>query len=169
MTKDWLIRAEALCMHCGGHCYGDATPPVFRLCSEHLVAAGVPEDAFEYTGYRHLKLQGNGECVLSENGKCRIHGITPETCRAGPFTSDVQGDRIEIYRKFGNNCPIVRLLEDVPEAYAQQYETAVRTIPHLVQNLPEDELAAICRIEEPETELVATIPWYGTLSHDDRH
>jgi Fe-S-cluster containining protein len=156
-------------MRCGGHCCDGAKPPVSRPCYERLVAAGVPADAFEYKGYRHLKLQGNGECILSKNGKCSIHGIKPETCRAGPFTFDVKGDRIEIYLKFESICPIVRLLKEEPEAYSQQYETAVKNITRLVQDLPGDELASICRIEEPETELVATIPRYGTLPHDDRH
>jgi hypothetical protein len=55
----------------------------------------------------------------------------------------------------------------VPEAYRQQYALAVQSISHLVSDLTEEEIAAICRIEEPETEKVAEIP--RVYSHDHRH
>jgi Fe-S-cluster containining protein len=113
---------------------------------------------FETEGYTRLKTRANGECVLSVNGKCTIHSFKPETCRAGPFTFDVKGDAIEIFLKYETLCPIVTLLKEVPEAYGQQYAAAVRSITHLVRNLSDDELAVICRIDEPETEKVAEIP-----------
>ncbi len=95
---------------------------------------------------------------MSDNGKCVIHAIKPETCRAGPFTFDVKGDIVEIYIKNESVCPIVKLLQEIPEAYRQQYERAVQNITHLVQHLTDDELLVICRIDEPETEKVSEIP-----------
>ncbi|OPY38498.1 MAG: Flagellin N-methylase [Methanoregula sp. PtaU1.Bin051] len=169
MNTDWLKDAEEICTRCGGRCCDFAQPPISRSCYERLVAAGISPDSFEYRGYRRLQVKNNGECVLSKDGKCSIHSIKPETCRAGPFTFDLKGDMIEIYLKFESLCPIVRLLKEEPEAYARQYEVAVHNIARLVQNLTDDELATICRIEEPETELVALIPRYGHGSHDDRH
>ncbi len=156
-------------MRCGGHCCDSANPPISRSCYERLVSAGVSPDSFEYHGYCRLRVKNNGECVLSKEGKCSIHAFKPETCRAGPFTFDVKGDRIEIYLKFESICPIVRLLKEIPEAYSQQYNAAVKNITHLVQNLTDDELTSICQIEEPETELVATIPRYWSGPYDDRH
>lgn len=149
-------------MRCGGHCCTDNTqPPVSSSCYERLVAAGTSPEAFEYNGYRRLRLQAGGACILFVDGRCSNHGIKPETCRAGPFTFDVREDAIEIFLKKESICPIVRLLKDEPDAYAQQYEAAVKNITHLVNNLSDRELAAICRVEEPETELVGKLPRNG--------
>jgi Fe-S-cluster containining protein len=156
--ENWLLRAETICMECGGHCCDDAHPPVSTACYERLISAGVSPDMFEYVGYRRLKTRKNGECVLSENGKCGIHATKPETCRSGPFTFDMNGDMIALYLKHESICPIVGLLKREPEAYRQQYELAVQNITHLVRNLTDDELAVICRIEEPETDKVAEVP-----------
>lgn len=169
MTEDWLIRAEDICLRCGGHCCNGAHPPISDYCHERLLAGGVPEDAFERNGYRYIRTRNDGTCAFWNGGKCGIHGIKPETCRAGPFTFDVKGDVIEIFLKFETICPIVRLFREVPEAYDQQYALAVKSISHLVSNLKEEEIAAICRIEEPETELVAQIPRIYSPRHDHRH
>jgi Fe-S-cluster containining protein len=145
-------------MNCGGHCCDDAHPPISSSCYKQLTTAGIHPDLFEFTGYTRLRTKENGKCILSENGKCSIHALKPETCRAGPFTFDVNGDIIEIYLKHESICPIVRLLKEVPEAYRQQYELAVQKITHLVGNLTVDEISVICRIDESETEKVAEVP-----------
>lgn len=169
MTNDWLIRAEAICMRCGGHCCDDAHPPISEHCYRRLVAEGVPDNAFERNGYRYVRTRADGTCMLWNGGRCGIHGIKPETCGAGPFTFDVKGDTIEIFLKFETICPLVRLFKDVPEAYDQQYAKAVKSITRLVSNLTDEEIAAICRIEEPETEKVAEIPRVYPPSHDHRY
>jgi Fe-S-cluster containining protein len=158
MTQDWLTEAETICLRCGGHCCEEAHPPISEYCYRRLVAAGVPEEVFERDGYRSIRTRDDGTCICCTGGKCRIHAIKPETCRAGPFTFDVKGDTIEIFLKFEEICPVVRLYKDTPEAYRQQYNLAVKSISHLVSNLTEDEIAAICRIGEPQTEKVAEIP-----------
>jgi len=157
LTEDWFNHAEEICMRCGGHCCVDAHPPVSRSCSERLTAAGVSADLFEDVGYKRLKARENGTCILSKNGKCGIHAIKPETCRAGPFTFDVKGDVIEIYLKFPGICPLVTLLKNTPEAYQLQYDLAVKSITHLVSNLTQEEIDAVCRIDEPETEKVSEV------------
>jgi Fe-S-cluster containining protein len=113
---------------------------------------------FEYTRYKRLKVKENGVCILSEQGKCRIHSVKPETCRAGPFTFDVLGDVIVIFLKYERICPLVTLLKEIPEAYQQQYTMAVKSITNLVSNLTSDEIDAICCIDEPDTEKVSEVP-----------
>jgi Fe-S-cluster containining protein len=157
LTETWLLRAETICLNCGGHCCDDAHPPVSSSCYELLTGAGVSPDKFEFTGYTRLRTGENGKCILSENGKCRIHAVKPETCRAGPFTFDVNGDQIGIYLKHESTCPIVKLLKEDSEVYRQQYVLAVQSITHLVQNLTADEIHAICQIDEPETEKVSEV------------
>jgi Fe-S-cluster containining protein len=164
MTEDWLLRAEAICLQCDGHCCNEAHPPISGYCHKRLLAEGVPEHAFEQEGYRRVRTRSNGTCILSSGGKCSIHGIKPETCRAGPFTFDVRGDTIEIFLKYESICPLVGLLKEVPAAYEQQYTYAVTSITRLVANLTEEELAAVCRVDEPETEKIAEIPRvYGSI------
>jgi uncharacterized protein len=158
MTQDWIIRAEAICLHCGGQCCNEAHPPISGHCYHRLVDQGVSEDSFEWQGYRAIKARGDGTCMFCNANRCSIHSIRPETCRAGPFTFDVKGDVIEIFLKYEAICPVVRLIREVPDAYEYQFALAKKSITHLVLNLTEGELAAICRIEEPDTEKVAEIP-----------
>jgi len=126
----------------------------------------VPEVSFEWRGYRAIRTREDGTCIFCTGNKCSIHTIKPETCRAGPFTFDVKGDVIEIFLKYETICPVVGLLRAEPEAYAHQFALAKKSIAHLVRNLREEELEAICRIEEPDTEKVAEIP---REYHDHRH
>ena len=158
LNENWLLCAEEICFHCGGDCCNEAHPPISSSCYTRLTKAGVSPESFENVGYRRLKTRENGECVLSTGGKCTIHAIKPETCRAGPFTFDVKGDVIEIFLKEPKICPIVSLLREVPEAYQQQYERALENISRLVSNLSDDEIAVICKIDEPDTVKVAEIP-----------
>jgi uncharacterized protein len=168
MTDDWTSRAEAICFHCGGRCCIDAHPPISAHCYERLVSQGIPEDSFEWRGYRAARARGDGTCIFCNGNRCSIHGIKPETCRAGPFTFDVKGDVIGIFLKYEAICPVVRLLKDVPEAYEHQFSLAKKSIAHLVANLTDEELHAVCRIEEPDTEKVADIP-REYADHDHRH
>ena len=158
MTEDWLLRAEEICMKCGGHCCDEAHPPISPVCRERLISLGVSKDVFESVGYLRLKVQDDGQCILMKDGKCSIHRIKPETCRAGPFTFDVTGDRINIYLKHERICPIVGLLKEVPQAYRTQYERAVQNITQLVAHLPPQELEVICRIDKPDCDKVAEVP-----------
>jgi hypothetical protein len=159
MTEDWLLRAESICMACGGHCCDEAHPPVSQERYRALIAAGIPAASFERKeGYFRLRTHKDNTCILMVDHKCTCHAIKPETCRAGPFTFDVVNDTIRIFLKQASICPIVPLLKEQPAAYHQQYERAAENIVRLVSGLPKEEIEAINRIEEPETDLVAVIP-----------
>ena len=159
VTDDWLLRAEAVCMACGGRCCDEAHPPVSQERYRALIAAGVPEASFEYgEGYFRLRTHKDSTCILMKDHKCTCHTVKPETCRAGPFTFDVEGDTIRIFLKHASICPVIPLLTEQTAAYHQQYERAAENITRLVAGLPEEEIEAISRIEEPETDLVAVIP-----------
>jgi len=144
-------------MVCGGHCCDDAHPPVKNRYNK-LIAAGVPEALFERNRYLRLRTRSDGSCILMVDHKCTCHKVKPETCRAGPFTFDVAGDKIRIFLKHATICPIVPLLKEEPEAYRQQYEKAAENIRGLVAHLTDKEIAAINSIDEPDTVLVAEIP-----------
>jgi len=144
-------------MKCGGHCCDDAHPPISLNCQERLLAAGVSQTAFETNGYRRLRTNPDHTCILMKDNMCLIHAIKPETCRAGPFTFDVDGDTIRIFLKHASICPIVTLLKEVPEAYGQQYDLALENITNLVAHLTDAEIREINRIDEPDTDLVAEV------------
>lgn len=157
LAENWSRHAEQICMRCGGYCCNDAHPPVSSSCYERLIHAGISPDLFEFTGYTRLRTKKNGECIMSDKGKCMIHALKPETCRAGPFTFDITGDLIIIYLKHESICPLVNLLKEIPEAYRQQFKLAVLNIRHLVRNLTDDEISVICQVDEPDTEKVAEV------------
>ncbi|MGB8219606.1 MAG: YkgJ family cysteine cluster protein [Methanoregula sp.] len=158
MTENWLLRAEAICMACGGHCCDEAHPPVTKNRYDELITAGATPACFENEGYLRLKTHADGTCILMKDHKCTCHQVKPETCRAGPFTFDVEGDTIRIFLKHASICPIVPLLKEEPGAYRQQYDQAETNILHLVSHLTDTEIAEINRIDEPDTDLVMTIP-----------
>ena len=156
-------------MRCGGHCCDEAHPPISDPCHQQLIAAGVLPDSFEMKGYWRLKTHPDGTCIMMQDGKCTIHDIKPETCRAGPFTFDVVDDHVQIFLKLESICPVVGLFKEVPSAYNLQYEQSVRNIAHLVSNLSREELVVISRIDEPDTEKVAEIPYRDIGSYVNRH
>jgi Fe-S-cluster containining protein len=151
-----LSRACGSCQLQGGCCF-EARPPLTEERIEILTAGGVSPESIEFAGYRRLKLKPDGFCVLFENGMCSVHFIKPETCVAGPFTFDMQDSILQIFLKKESICPMVKVLKENRDAYDGLFQAAVEKIADLVRALPEDELAEILKIEEPETDLVAEI------------
>ena len=158
MHSDWMLRAEAICGSCGGHCCNGACPP---LCDERIaviLSRGNFKDRIETNGYRRIRTKENGECAMFESGKCIIHAFKPETCMAGPFTFGVTDRNIEIFLKQESICPLIPHLKADREMYTMQYNRAVEHITNLVGSLPDNELRIISAIPEPETDLIAILP-----------
>jgi hypothetical protein len=122
-----------------------------------LMENGVSADAIEFVGYKRLRLRQDGFCVLFRDGKCSIHDIKPETCVAGPFTFDIEGDMLQIFLKRESICPMVRFLRANRKAYDALFETSVEKIMDLIRSVPEEEMAQILQIDAPQTDLVAEI------------
>ena len=151
-----LSRACDDCHLAGGCCF-EARPPLSQKRIDILMENGVSADAIEFVGYKRLRLRQDGFCVLFRDGKCSIHDIKPETCVAGPFTFDIEGDMLQIFLKRENICPMVRFLRANRKAYDALFETSVEKIMDLIRSVPEEEMAQILQIDEPETDLVAEI------------
>jgi hypothetical protein len=139
-------------------CCRDAHPPLSRDRIDEIISAGHRYGTIEYRGYSCLASGEDGMCVMFDAGSCRIHAIKPETCRAGPFTFDVVNGVLEIWLKRESICPLAGLLREKPEAYARLFAVAREELLRLVRSLPAGELAAICMVPEPETDIVAEIP-----------
>jgi len=151
-----LSRACDDCHLAGGCCF-EARPPLSQKRIDILMENGVSADAIEFVGYKRLRLRQDGFCVLFRDGKCSIHDIKPETCVAGPFTFDIEDDMLQIFLKRENICPMVRFLRANRKAYDALFETSVEKIMDLIRSVPEEEMAQILQIDEPETDLVAEI------------
>lgn len=159
MDEDLCRALSQACddCHLAGGCCFEARPPLSQKRIDILMENGVSPDAVEFAGYKRLRLGQDGFCVLFLNGKCSIHEIKPETCVAGPFTFDITGDLLQIFLKRESICPMVRFLRANRKAYDALFETSVEKIMDLIRSVPEEEMAEILRIEEPETDLVAEI------------
>ena len=151
-----LSRACDDCHLAGGCCF-EARPPLSQKRIDILMENGVSADAIEFVGYKRLRLRQDGFCVLFRDGKCSIHDIKPETCVAGPFTFDIEDDMLQIFLKRENICPMVRFLRANRKAYDALFETSVEKIMDLIRSVPEEEMAQILQIDEPQTDLVAEI------------
>jgi len=151
-----LSRACDDCHLAGGCCF-EARPPLSQKRIDILMENGVSADAIEFVGYKRLRLRQDGFCVLFRDGKCSIHDIKPETCVAGPFTFDIEGDMLQIFLKRESICPMVRFLRANRKAYDALFETSVEKIMDLIRSVPEEEMAQILQIDEPQTDLVAEI------------
>jgi len=158
MTDAWFLIAEAICDRCGGLCCREAHPPLSRDRIDEIVSSGHPFGNIEYRGYSCLAAGEDGMCVMFHAGHCRIQAIKPETCRAGPFTFDIVNGVLEIWLKHEHICPLAGLLREDPEAFGRLCAVARDELLRLVRSLTPGDLAAICRIPEPETDKVAEIP-----------
>ena len=151
-----LSRACDDCHLAGGCCF-EARPPLSQKRIDILMENGISPDAVEFAGYKRLRLRQDGFCVLFRDGKCSIHDIKPETCVAGPFTFDIEDDMLQIFLKRESICPMVRFLRANRKAYDALFETSVEKIMDLIRSVPEEEMAQILQIDEPQTDLVAEI------------
>lgn len=143
-----------ICSKCGGKCCFEAKPPISKKRLKILLENGISPDFIEFGKYKHLKLKEDGYCVFFDKGKCKIHGIKPETCVAGPITFDIRAGKLELYIKKESICPLVKFLRENEEVLREHMSTALEKIIDLIKELEKEELEEILKIEEPETEKI---------------
>jgi Fe-S-cluster containining protein len=157
MTESWSDIFSRICEDCGGRCCYEAHPPLTNDRIRLIEQDRSWKEALEWKGYQRFRTRDDGYCIMLNHTRCMINGSKPETCRAGPFTFDVEDGKLALYLKKESICPLVRKLKACPPAYHEQYDLAIRELVRLVTALPPEELREILRIEEPETEKVAEI------------
>lgn len=143
-----------ICSKCGGKCCFEAKPPISNKRLKILLENGISSDFVEFGKYKHLKLKEDGYCVFFDNGKCKIHGIKPETCVAGPITFDIRQGKLELYIKKESICPLVKFLKENEDVLKEHMNIALEKILDLIRELEKGELEEILKIEEPETEKI---------------
>jgi Fe-S-cluster containining protein len=110
---------------------------------------------FVQEDYAHPAADAEDFCMLysRENGKCRVHPVKPETCRAGPITFDIdlKTGKIEWFLKKSEICALAGILYENPVQFKEHFEVAKVEIMRLVCELDSVALRALLRIPEPQT------------------
>jgi Fe-S-cluster containining protein len=149
-----------VCSKCKLMCCIDANPPLTperkEIIAKFLLQQGLPhENVFVNEAYSHPSTDAHGYCTFynKETGKCRIHPVKPETCRAGPVTFDInpRAGKLEWYLKKVTICKLADCLRVDDYKFKRHFEAAKAEIIHLVSNLDSGSLRTILKIPEPET------------------
>lgn len=149
-----------VCSQCKTICCQDAKPPLTekrkKILKEYIESNKIQiTKPFETKQYSYPVTDENLYCKLfnKQTGKCSVHPVKPETCRAGPVTFDInfKTKKLEFFLKKSKICALAGLLHETPDMFTAHYEAAKPEIRQLVEELSADELRAIVKIEEPDT------------------
>jgi len=109
--------------------------------------------------YSHPAADVDEFCTLFDKatGKCSVHPVKPETCRAGPVTFDInlKTGKVEFYLKKSEICAFAGILYEDKAHLQQHLETASEEILRLIRDLDATALKAILQISEPQTFKIA--------------
>jgi Fe-S-cluster containining protein len=125
---------------------------IAKYLRDHRILVETPfiEEAYSYPA-----MDKRGFCVFfsKETGKCLVHEVKPETCRAGPVTFDInlKTAKIEWFLKKSEICALSETLQQEGSAFENHFELARREILRLIRELDPRALLAILKIEEPQT------------------
>ncbi len=96
-----------------------------------------------------------GFCVFynKKTGKCIVHSVKPETCRAGPVTFDInlQTGKVEWYLKTPEICALAGALRENHDLFKEHFEVAKAELLRLICELDAEALRALLKIDEPQT------------------
>ncbi len=149
-----------ICSQCRIICCQDAKPPLTekrkKIIKQYLENHKINiEPPFAKEHYSYPAVDELVFCRLfnKETGKCSIHPVKPETCRAGPITFDINFSikKIEWFLKKPEICGFAGVLFSNETAFKKHFEVAKKELTQLIQQLDPEELRVIVKIEEPHT------------------
>jgi hypothetical protein len=149
-----------VCSQCKIICCQDAKPPLSekrkKIIKEYLEKQKINiEKPFAKEHYSYPAVDELVFCRLfsKETGKCSVHPVKPETCRAGPVTFDINFStkKIEWFLKKPEICAFAGVLYSDKAAFKDHFEVAKKELTHLIRELDPEELRVILKIEEPHT------------------
>ncbi len=113
------------------------------------------ENVFINENYCHPDADDEDFCAFFDKGtgKCSVHPVKPETCKAGPVTFDInlRTGRVEWFLKKGSVCALAEQLYQCGEKFEEHFKAARTELLGLICGLDGEALKAILRIPEPET------------------
>ncbi len=149
-----------VCSQCKIICCKDAKPPLSekrkKIIKEYLekqkinVERHFTKEDYSYPTVDELVLCG---FFSKETGKCSVHLVKPETCRAGPVTFGINFStkKVEWFLKKAEICGFAGVLYSNKAAFKDHFEIAKKELTSLIQELDPEELRVIVKIEEPHT------------------
>jgi Fe-S-cluster containining protein len=149
-----------VCCTCKSTCCRDAKPPLTKnrqkIILDYLEKQQIHVDnPFSHERYSYPSLDKLGYCVFldKKTGKCRVHPVKPETCKAGPVTFDInrRTGKVEWYLKKSEICEFAGVLYRNKASFDEHFEAAKAELKRLICELDADALQAILAIEEPQT------------------
>ncbi len=149
-----------VCCTCKNICCQDAKPPLTqkrqKIIKDYLKKQKLHiEKPFSRESYSFPSVDKFGICLFynKKTGKCRVHPVKPETCRAGPVTFDInlQTGKVEWYLKTPEVCALVEQLRENRVLIREYFEVARRELLELICELDVAALQALMKIEEPQT------------------
>lgn len=149
-----------VCSCCKESCCQDARPPLTekrrKIITEYLSKQKVNiKNPFTKAGYSYPSVDDLLLCCFldKKTGKCMVHSVKPETCRAGPVTFDVDFCRVKIqwFLKKGEICTYAATLYADKEAFKKHFDDAKEQLTRLICEVDLEELRTIMKIDEPQT------------------
>jgi Fe-S-cluster containining protein len=152
--------AFEVCCTCKSICCQDAKPPLTlkrqKIIKDYLKKQKIRiEKPFSREHYSFPSVDKLGFCLFydKKTGKCLVHEVKPETCRAGPVTFDIncQTGKVKWYLKKPEICALVGEMGENPVLLREHFEVARQELLRLICELNAEALRALLKIEEPET------------------
>jgi Fe-S-cluster containining protein len=149
-----------VCSQCKIICCQDAKPPLTEkrkeIIKKYLEREKITiEKKFAKEKYSYPAVDELVFCRLfnKETGKCSVHPVKPETCRAGPITFDINFStkKVEWFLKKSELCAFAGVLYSNKAAFKEHFEAAKPELTRLIQDIAPEELQEIVKIEEPQT------------------
>jgi Fe-S-cluster containining protein len=149
-----------VCQQCKLGCCRDVNPPLTverkKKISEYLQGNGLPrEHLFVDAAYSSPAVDSTGLCLFycKTTGKCLVHPVKPETCRAGPVTFDInlRTCKVEWFLKKNEVCALAKRLCENEALLKEHFAVARAELLQLIRELDAEALRAIMLIEEPQT------------------
>ena len=149
-----------ICRECPNGCCTRARPPLTSR-RRHIIQEFIGrkhidiDNPFQNGKYVFPRATKDGRCIFLDRvtRRCKIHPVKPETCVAGPVTSDInpKTGKIEWFLKTDRTCRLAAPLYKDSTAYARHLRCAKHEIRHLIFGLDAEALHAILTIEERDT------------------
>jgi len=145
-------------------CCRGANPPLTakrkKILADYMQAQKTSTaNMFVDESYSHPAADADEFCALFDKatGKCSVHTVKPETCRAGPVTFDInlKTGKVEFYLKKGEICAFAGILYEDKASLKHHLEAAREEILGLIRDLDATALKAILQIPEPQTFKIA--------------
>ena len=149
-----------VCSRCGQSCCQDAKPPLTekrkKAISEYLKKQKIDiQKPFVTAGYSYPAVDSHLFCTFfnKKTGRCAVHPVKPETCRAGPITFDVNfsSKKVEWFLKKSEICAFAEALWRDKAVFERHFEIAREQLTQLIRELAPEELRVIIKIDEPQT------------------